>query len=74
MKVVGWLPGGLGHVNILSSVIFAGMSPDGLLPETIELFREDFWRHPLTRITGKPDEQFKKLAVSARRFVPVSTP
>ena len=26
MKVVGWLPGGLGHVNILSSVIFAGMS------------------------------------------------
>ena len=26
MKVVCWLPGGLGHVNILSSVIFAGMS------------------------------------------------
>lgn len=26
MKMVGWLPGGLGHVNILSSVIFAGMS------------------------------------------------
>lgn len=26
MKVVGWLPGGLGHVNILCSVIFAGMS------------------------------------------------
>ncbi len=26
MKVVGWLPGGLGHVNVLSSVIFAGMS------------------------------------------------
>ena len=26
MKVVGWLPGGLGHVNILSSLIFAGMS------------------------------------------------
>lgn len=26
MKVVGWLPGGLGHVNILSSVVFAGMS------------------------------------------------
>lgn len=26
MKVVGWMPGGLGHVNILSSVIFAGMS------------------------------------------------
>lgn len=23
---VGWIPGGLGHVNILSSVIFAGMS------------------------------------------------
>ena len=23
---VGWLPGGLGHVNILSSVVFAGMS------------------------------------------------
>ncbi len=26
MKVVGWLPGGLGHVNILCSVVFAGMS------------------------------------------------
>lgn len=26
MKMVGWMPGGLGHVNILSSVIFAGMS------------------------------------------------
>lgn len=26
MRVVGWLPGGLGHVNILSSVVFAGMS------------------------------------------------
>ena len=26
MKVVGWLPGGLGHVNVLASVIFAGMS------------------------------------------------
>lgn len=25
-KMVGWLPGGLGHVNILASVIFAGMS------------------------------------------------
>ncbi len=26
MTVVGWLPGGLGHVNVLASVIFAGMS------------------------------------------------
>ena len=26
MKIVGWLPGGLGHVNVLASVIFAGMS------------------------------------------------
>lgn len=26
MKVVGWLPGGLGHVNVLCSVIFSGMS------------------------------------------------
>lgn len=26
MKVVGWLPGGLSHVNVLCSVIFAGMS------------------------------------------------
>lgn len=26
MKVVGWLPGGLGHVNVLTSFIFAGMS------------------------------------------------
>lgn len=26
MKVVGWLPGGLGHVNVLTSVVFAGMS------------------------------------------------
>lgn len=26
MRVVGWLPGGLGHVNILASVVFAGMS------------------------------------------------
>lgn len=26
MKMVGWLPGGLGHVNVLASVIFAGMS------------------------------------------------
>ena len=26
MKVVGWLPGGLGHVNLLVSVVFAGMS------------------------------------------------
>lgn len=25
-RLVGWLPGGLGHVNILSSFIFAGMS------------------------------------------------
>lgn len=25
-SVVGWLPGGLGHVNVLASVIFAGMS------------------------------------------------
>ena len=24
--IVGWLPGGLGHVNIGSSIIFAGMS------------------------------------------------
>ncbi|MGI6031334.1 MAG: TRAP transporter large permease [Eubacteriales bacterium] len=24
--VVGWLPGGLGHVNVLASIIFAGMS------------------------------------------------
>jgi TRAP-type mannitol/chloroaromatic compound transport system permease large subunit len=24
--VVGWLPGGLGHVNIGASIIFAGMS------------------------------------------------
>ena len=24
--VVGWVPGGLGHANILSSVVFAGMS------------------------------------------------
>ncbi|MCC8127543.1 MAG: TRAP transporter large permease [Clostridiales bacterium] len=26
MKLVGWLPGGLGHVNVLCSVVFAGMS------------------------------------------------
>ena len=26
MKVVCWLPGGLGHVNVLCSVVFAGMS------------------------------------------------
>lgn len=26
MKVVGWLPGSLGHVNVLCSVVFAGMS------------------------------------------------
>ena len=26
MKVVGWLPGGLVHVNVLCSVVFAGMS------------------------------------------------
>lgn len=26
MKVVGWLPGGLGHVNVLCSVVFSGMS------------------------------------------------
>lgn len=26
MKLVGWLPGGLGHVNILTSLVFAGMS------------------------------------------------
>ena len=25
-KLVGWLPGGLGHANVLSSVVFAGMS------------------------------------------------
>lgn len=25
-KLVGWLPGGLAHVNIVSSIIFAGMS------------------------------------------------
>lgn len=25
-KLVGWLPGGLGHVNVVGSVIFAGMS------------------------------------------------
>lgn len=25
-KVVGWVPGGLGHANVLASVIFAGMS------------------------------------------------
>lgn len=24
--IVGWMPGGLGHVNVLASVIFAGMS------------------------------------------------
>ena len=24
--VVGWIPGGLGHANVLASVIFAGMS------------------------------------------------
>jgi len=26
LSLVGWLKGGLGHVNILGSVIFAGMS------------------------------------------------
>ncbi|QTQ13603.1 TRAP transporter large permease [Treponema parvum] len=26
MKMVGWLPGGLGHVNVLTSLVFAGMS------------------------------------------------
>lgn len=25
-KAVGWIPGGLGHANVLASVIFAGMS------------------------------------------------
>lgn len=25
-KLVGWIPGGLGHANIVASVIFAGMS------------------------------------------------
>ncbi|MGE4354035.1 MAG: TRAP transporter large permease, partial [Oscillospiraceae bacterium] len=25
-SIVGWLPGGLGHVNVLASVVFAGMS------------------------------------------------
>ena len=25
-NLVGWMPGGLGHVNVVSSVIFAGMS------------------------------------------------
>lgn len=25
-SLVGWLPGGLGHVNVLASVVFAGMS------------------------------------------------
>lgn len=25
-KLVGWIPGGLGHTNVLASVIFAGMS------------------------------------------------
>ena len=25
-EVVGWIPGGLGHANIVASVIFAGMS------------------------------------------------
>ena len=24
--LVGWIPGGLGHANILASIIFAGMS------------------------------------------------
>jgi TRAP-type mannitol/chloroaromatic compound transport system permease large subunit len=25
-KIVGWIPGGMGHTNVLNSVIFAGMS------------------------------------------------
>jgi tripartite ATP-independent transporter DctM subunit len=25
-KLVGWLPGGLGHANVLASIVFAGMS------------------------------------------------
>ena len=25
-SMVGWLPGGLGHVNVVSSVIFSGVS------------------------------------------------
>lgn len=28
--LVGWLPGGLGHVNVVSSVVFAGMSGSAL--------------------------------------------
>ncbi len=25
-ELVGWIPGGLGHANVVASIIFAGMS------------------------------------------------
>ncbi len=45
--IVGWLPGGLGHVNILASMLFAGMSGSavadtaGLGPIEMQAMEED---------------------------------
>jgi tripartite ATP-independent transporter DctM subunit len=45
--IVGWLPGGLGHVNILASMLFAGMSGSavadtaGLGPIELQAMEED---------------------------------
>ena len=37
LALVGWLKGGLGHVNVVGSMIFAGMSPDRKFVEMVEL-------------------------------------
>jgi len=37
VAVVGRFRGGLGHVNVMASLIFSGMSPDKKLPEIVEI-------------------------------------
>ena len=37
-ELVGWIPGGLGHANIVASIIFAGMSGSATALSLIHIF------------------------------------
>lgn len=57
-SMVGWLPGGLGHVNVVSSMIFAGMSGSSVadiasigMVEISAMERNGYPRHYATALT-----------------------
>ena len=61
-KLVGWLPGGLCHVNIVASLIFAGMSGSSLadlgglgtlIASLASLISFQFYRQTKTAQTGR---------------------